>query len=289
MARNRSLAEVNYKISKTYDLLQRTLTGLLEQRSPARVLEVGFGEGRALLEFAWQFRSQPVVFFGVDKKQEPPVQCRDDLAKMALEFGICQPDELAQLRLPDIDFYDATELRFPDEHFDLIYSAVTVRFIPDKARFLEEVCRVLRPGGVAYLHIGQKNWDYPYSQALPEIHLTPYNSRFVLKYGDELIPLPDYLQLFEGEVFHFEFINRPRCVLKVEKRRSGRLDLQLQWNDTYSMSMKALPYRHKSGKIQGGFRSVYEIPEEHYRRLIGLGRIHPETLRKDSPQESPLI
>ncbi|MDQ7051669.1 MAG: class I SAM-dependent methyltransferase [candidate division KSB1 bacterium] len=288
MARNRSLAEVNYKISKTYDLLQRTLTGLLEQKSAARVLEVGFGEGRALLEFAWQFRSQPVSFFGVDKKREPPVLCRSDLAKMALEFGICPPDELAQLRLPDIDFYDATELRFPDEHFDLIYSAVTVRFIPDKARFLEEVCRVLRLGGVAYLHIGQKNWDYPYSRALPQKHLTPYNSRFVLKYGDELIPLPAYLQLFEEDRFRFEFVNRPRFVLKVEKHRPGRLDLQLQWNDAYSMSMKALPYRHKSGKIQGGFRSVYDLPEAQYRRLIERGLIRPEALRKDSPLESSL-
>ena len=275
MARNRSLREVNYKLSKNYRCLQNILDGILQQRGRASVLEVGFGEGRALLEFAWEYRRHSVAFFGIDKKQEPPVERREDLARMAEKFGVCSPEQLCELKLPEIFFYDATQMHFKDDTFDLIYSAVTIRFIEDKARFLEEVCRILKPEGIALLHFGQKNWDYPYGEALPEKHLTPYNSRFVLKYQSELIPLPLYLKLFEGECFKFEFINLPRFVLKVLKLKSGRLDLQLLFNTEYSMSMKQLPYKHKSGKIQGGYRSVYDITRENYVKLIERGLIQP--------------
>lgn len=51
----------------------------------------------------------------------------------------------------------STGLPFPDEQFDLVYSANLMECITDKAGLIDEVCRVLRPNGrVVFSHI---DWD----------------------------------------------------------------------------------------------------------------------------------
>ncbi|MGA7296272.1 MAG: methyltransferase domain-containing protein [Rhodanobacteraceae bacterium] len=42
---------------------------------------------------------------------------------------------------------DAGSLAFPDQHFDIVTSVVVIPFVPDVDAYLEEVRRVLRPGG----------------------------------------------------------------------------------------------------------------------------------------------
>jgi len=281
MAMYRTLSETSHRILKHSQIIETTLADLLKRRSEVTALEVGFGHGRALLELAWRFRSDRAAFYGVDKKQEPPLEKRDDLRGMAREFEIAPEAELASFRLPEIFFYDATRLHFADESLDFIYSVVTIRFIEDKAEFLENVCRVLKPGGVALLQIGESDWEYPHSRICDDRLLTPYTNRFVLKHGQELIPLNKYLRLFENDTLRFRFINRPRCVLQIEKLKSARLRLQLALNPELSMPMEDLPYRHGSGKVRGGFRSVYDIRPEFYRALFEQGRLSREHLRTD--------
>lgn len=77
------------------------------------------------------------------------------------------------------------------------------------------------------------------------------------------------------------FINRPRCVLKIEKHKSARLNLQLTLNAGLSVPMEELPYRHGSGKVRSGFRSVYDVSPEFYRALFEQGRLSRAQLRTD--------
>lgn len=281
MATYRTLSETSHRILKHSQIIETTLAGLLKQRRQPTVLEVGFGRGRALLELAWRFRNEGVMFYGVDKKQEAPLEKREDLRSLAREFDIAPDTELADFRLPEIFFYDATRLHFAEESLDLVYSVVTIRFIEDKAEFLENVCRVLKPGGVALLQIGESDWEYPYSQICDDKLLTPCTNRFILKHGRELIPLNNYFRLFENNTLRFRFINRPRCVLRLEKLKTARLHLQLTLNPKLSMPMEELPYHHGSGKVRGGFRSVYDIRPEFYRALFEQGRLTHEQLRAD--------
>jgi SAM-dependent methyltransferase len=46
---------------------------------------------------------------------------------------------------------DVSELQFPDQSFDLVYSRAVFHHLPDAQRAIREVARVLRPGGVAYI------------------------------------------------------------------------------------------------------------------------------------------
>src|SRR3546814_6441872 len=51
---------------------------------------------------------------------------------------------------------DAQALPFPDRSFDAAVSGLVLNFVPDGARALAEMRRVLRPGGTAALYV----WDY---------------------------------------------------------------------------------------------------------------------------------
>lgn len=268
MSRSRSLAEISHKLVRDSDVIGETLSGLLAPGKTLNVLEVGFGHGRPLLELAWRFRHEAVNFFGVDKRQKPPVEKSEDLREVARLYEIVPEAELPRLRLPEVFFYDATQLHFADESLDLIYAVIVVRFIERKAEFLEEVARVLRPGGVALLHLGESDWDYAHGRIGDERLLTPHAARIVLTHEKELVPLPAYLKYFEGGAFRFRFIGRPRCVLRVKKLRSARLDLQLRFLPELSLAMHELPFRHGLGNARGGSRSVYEVAPEIYRALL---------------------
>lgn len=268
MSRSRSLAEISHKLVRDSDVIGETLTGLLAPGKTLNVLEVGFGHGRPLLELAWRFRNEAVNFFGVDKRQKPPVEKSEDLREIARLYEIAPENILADFRLPEVFFYDAAQLHFADESLDLIYAVIVVRFIERKAEFLEEVARVLRPGGVALLHIGESDWDYAHGRICDERLLTPHASRIVLKHEDELIPVPAYLKFFERGAFRFRFIGRPRCVLRVRKLQSARLDLQLRFIPALSFAMHELPFRHGLGNARGGSRSVYEVAPEIYRAML---------------------
>jgi len=266
--RTRSLADIEHLL-RAAGGVESAVTGLLERRAPIDVLEVGFGHGRALLELAWRLRDREVTFHGVDIGYKSPVQAREDLRGVARSHGIVPEPELDRFELPFIYLYDATRLHFPDESLDFVYSAVTIRFMRDKALHLEEVCRVLRPGARAILHIGEAHWDYPWGKLNDDRILTPYTSRFVLKHGEELIPLADYLRLFERDVFRFELTPSTRCLLMIDKLKSGSLVLGLDYNDELSMSGRKLPLRNSKGEIRGGFRTVYDVKTDVYERLAG--------------------
>lgn len=278
MSRSRSLAEISHKLVRDSDLIGETLSRLQAPGKTLNVLEIGFGHGRPLLELAWRFRHEAINFFGVDKRQKPPVEKSEDLRAIARLYEIAPEAELAQFKLPELFFYDAAQLHFEDESMDLIYAVIVVRFIERKAEFLEEIARVLRPGGIALLHLGESNWEYPYGRICDDKLLTPHTSRIVLRYENELIPLPAYLKFFEQDAFRFRFIGKPRCVLRVKKMRSARLHLQLAFDPQLTVEMHALPFRHGLGNARGGSRSVYHVAPEIYHALFEKGILSQENL-----------
>jgi SAM-dependent methyltransferase len=267
--RLRSLAEINDHLQAVGNLEEHI--GRLLEMQPGRVevLEVGFGYGRVLLELSWLFRDREVGFHGVDLNRY--VEGPEQLRAIAGTYEIIPAEELAAARMPALHFYDATRLKFADESFDFVYSAITVRFMHDKALFIEEVSRGLRPGGTAILHIGESNWDYPHGLASDDRVLTPFTSRLVLRHDRELIPLADYLQLFAGGPFVFRLTPETRCILLLEKLSSGSLSLGLRFNEQLSASGRSLPLRGRNGEVRGGYRTVYDVSPERYQELVGRG------------------
>ncbi len=73
-----------------------------------------------------------------------------DLSERSIEIG---QTILPELNLDvKIQTGDALNLSFEDESFDAVVSWDVVEHIPDQSRFLGEIYRVLRPGGIVLLH-----------------------------------------------------------------------------------------------------------------------------------------
>lgn len=96
------------------------------------VLEVGVGMGADHLEWA---RRGPRRLAGVDLTERAVEHTRTRLGLYGLS---------SELRVGD-----AEALPFPDASFDIVYSWGVLHHSPDTPRAVDEVWRVLRPGGVA--------------------------------------------------------------------------------------------------------------------------------------------
>jgi ubiquinone/menaquinone biosynthesis C-methylase UbiE len=97
------------------------------------VLDVGCGTGASALPAAEKIAPSGHVI-GVD------------LAEKLLDLGRAKA---ASLKLENIEFRiaDMENLGFPDGHFDAIISVFSIFFVPDMAKQVRELWRMLRPGG----------------------------------------------------------------------------------------------------------------------------------------------
>lgn len=97
-----------------------------------RILDVGCGTGGAVIDLKNIFGKRAEVV-GVDV-----VQLQIDVAKEKLrQYGIA-----AEAR-----WYDGTTLPFPDGSFDAVYTSDVLGHVVDVSAWLQELQRVLRPGG----------------------------------------------------------------------------------------------------------------------------------------------
>ncbi len=100
------------------------------------VLEIGVGMGADHLEWA---KAHPHSLTGID------------LTDRAISFTA---DRLQLYGLHSaLHVADAENLPFPSESFDIVYSYGVLHHSPDTARAVQEVHRVLRPGGLARIMI----------------------------------------------------------------------------------------------------------------------------------------
>lgn len=96
------------------------------------VLEIGVGMGADHLEWA---KARPRTLTGIDLTQRAVDYTRTRLQLNAFT--------------PDVRTADAEQLPFPDASFDIVYSWGVLHHSPDTPRAIDEVWRVLRPGGRA--------------------------------------------------------------------------------------------------------------------------------------------
>jgi SAM-dependent methyltransferase len=100
------------------------------------VLEIGVGMGCDHLQWAL---SGPRKLCGIDLTPRAISLTRQHLALHGLES--------------ELEVSDAESLPYEDASFDLVYSFGVLHHSPDTARAIEEVRRVLRPGGTARIMI----------------------------------------------------------------------------------------------------------------------------------------
>lgn len=114
---------------------------LVERGARGRLLDVGMGPGRVLLGL---HRLAPALeLHGLDISAAMVERCRRNLGDVA-----------AQLRVGTI-----RETDYPDGHFDVVTSAGSFYLWDEPAACLDEIFRILRPGGAACLYETHRDFD----------------------------------------------------------------------------------------------------------------------------------
>lgn len=100
-----------------------------------KVLEIGPGSGSDFIRWA----RNGAILYGRDLTEASVSLCLERLKLEGLEA--------------DVRTGDAEHLGFPDNHFDIVYSYGVVHHTPDTQKAIEEIYRVLKPGGIAKIMI----------------------------------------------------------------------------------------------------------------------------------------
>ncbi len=118
-----------------------------------RVLEVGCGNGLAAAYFAPSIGS----LVATDLPEEDP-----SAHSIGLEHAV-ELFEMLGLSNVSVEGASAVDLPFPDESFDAAYSLYVLEHVPDRHRALQEMWRVLKPGGcmIATVPASALNVVYP--------------------------------------------------------------------------------------------------------------------------------
>jgi ubiquinone/menaquinone biosynthesis C-methylase UbiE len=122
------------RMARQHEVEAAWTVSLLALTPTDRVLEIGCGAGRALELAAREVPGGQVI--GIDLSLTMVRAARRRNAP-AIRAGTVVVEQ-----------GDVTHLPFVDDHFDKVLSIHSIYFWPDRARALEELRRVLRPGGV---------------------------------------------------------------------------------------------------------------------------------------------
>jgi SAM-dependent methyltransferase len=124
----------------TSGTLYRTMAEALELQLDDEVLDVGCGSGAFLAQHAGHVRRVAGV----------------DLSDIQIDLAHRHLADRIAAGTADIVHADASVLPWPDESFTAATCMAAFEVFPDPAQVLAEVFRVLRPGGRAFMTIGER-------------------------------------------------------------------------------------------------------------------------------------
>lgn len=136
----------------------KDIRDLINKKGKIKVLEVGAGYGRSLLELKKIFGDK-IETHGINLESRWNL---DLIKRFGLHHNIFSKDEIKN-NLPKLYILDAgKKLPFKSDSFDFIYSISSIQYIHDKALFLEEMNRILKKDGIARFHDAfKKKENYP--------------------------------------------------------------------------------------------------------------------------------
>jgi len=227
----------------------------LRTEKEVRILEIGFGEGKCLLDLRHKFPQSNVKLFGINNVKKGNMHDQRDFLKNAKDFSI----KIDNKNLPKPYFYDVGKgLKFKSNYFDLIISQVSIHYIGNKAKVIEECWRTLKLDGKAFLHIDRtpdKSLPWP----LNNNNGTPY---FIIYKGKKMISLKSYLQNFKKLGFYIKLVftnDAGQAGITIIKNTSRKLNLKLNYDEFASFNLSKYKKSKKDRGIWWGTRSIFHI------------------------------
>ena len=194
-------------ISRRYDLLNHLLSlgiditwrkkaiKMLKPQNPGLILDIATGTADFAIE-ALALNPQKII--GVDISEGMLAVGRKKIAKMGLEDKI------------ELQLGDSEKLAFSDNKFDAIIVSFGVRNFENLEKGLEDMYRVLKPGGMTVIVEFSKPTVFPFKQLYTFYfkHVLPLIGRIISKDNAAYSYLPESVQAFPyGDKF-LEVLNK---------------------------------------------------------------------------------
>lgn len=249
--RSRGLVKLEARFGNK--LIQKFLSKRLESEKEVRVLELGFGEGKVLLELRELFPK--VKLFGVNDVKKGSMSKKSDFLKNAKKFGI----KISNKNLPTPYFYDAGEgLKFEDNYFDAIVSQVAIPYVGNKAKLYEEFWRVLKPNGEAFLNV-----DSDVKDGMPDFMFVKNDTpRMVVYKGNKIVKTSNIFPKGYDISLSTQKNSKRAFILRMTKNTKKKLKLNLVYDGNSTIYLTKLKgsdsFKTDSG-IWWGTRSVFRV------------------------------
>lgn len=154
--RGHHLVDINKNIHPFLleEMIQERINLNRQLREKTRVMEVGGGNGLAIMELKKKFPE--VEFYIINRRKTHGIYRREGLGGAALAAKLFTHEELEDIELPYLIFKDldyGSSIPYNDEKFDVIYSYNLLPRLKYKFEFISETLRILKEGGSS-LHVG---------------------------------------------------------------------------------------------------------------------------------------
>ncbi|MFH1607700.1 MAG: class I SAM-dependent methyltransferase [archaeon] len=240
MTKTRGLASVKRKIGD----ITLVIDNLLEKKKKICIMELGVGFGNAIMGLSKKYGKNKVQLIGVNKLKIHGIETKEDFVKHALSYRIIKKSDLKNMSVPRIIIGDAgKKIPLPNNSVDFIYSITTFFFIPNKAKAIEELYRVLKPEGKAIIHFKHYVPEFP----------KEYRNLFNIRKEKAKIRVVDYLKRFKVYGITLKKTkSRGTNILLIEKKKKS-LDLKLKFIENESYILREKGFSHFATK------SVFEV------------------------------
>ena len=165
-----------------------------------RVLEIGCGTGSDLLQFA----KHGAIAVGIDITPEHLRLARERVGSLAQVFD-----------------GNGTNIPFENESFDYVYSHGVLHHLDQPRRMVEEIFRVLRPGGRFNVHVYAR-WSY-----WPPLLMLKHGWNWKLWIENSREPV--HIDLYDGRELRRLFAPAKISLEKFEFKNMRRLEPWLGW------------------------------------------------------------